>query len=173
MQARQEQRLAAGRKNSQSMSRRRLDPHNFQLSSFLAAVSLLLFVLNFTHGFSILLPLGGRPSPLMTSAASAGTTDLSTPRSPIVRIANSGSSTEIDAKKTRRSEDGGVRSDDDDGATNGNIITRVFKKSPGVAIVAPVVLIFGLDLIVNIAVITKRSLEVLFTGEYTVWTPWQ
>lgn len=66
-----------------------------------------------------------------------------------------------------------MRSDDDDGATNGNIITRVFKKSPGVAIVAPVVLIFGLDLIVNIAVITKRSLEVLFTGEYTVWTPWQ
>ncbi|KAL7543829.1 hypothetical protein ACHAXR_013161 [Thalassiosira sp. AJA248-18] len=49
----------------------------------------------------------------------------------------------------------------------------IFKKSPGTAIVAPFVLLFGFDLIANILVITKRSLEVAFTGEYTVWTPWQ
>lgn len=62
----------------------------------------------------------------------------------------------------------GDECDDGDGDLMG-----VFKKSPGAAIVAPFVLIFGLDLLLNIAVVTKRSLEVLFTGEYTVWTPWQ
>ena len=60
----------------------------------------------------------------------------------------------------------------DDDPKNGNFM-GIFKKSPGAAIVAPFVLLFGLDLVANIAVITKRSLEVFFTGEYTVWTPWQ
>lgn len=60
----------------------------------------------------------------------------------------------------------------DDDANNVNIM-GIFKKSPGVAVVAPFVFLFGLDLILNILVLTKRSLEVLFTGEYTVWTPWQ
>ena len=49
----------------------------------------------------------------------------------------------------------------------------MFKRSPGTIVVLPFVLIFGLDLVANIAVVTKRSLEVFFTGEYTVWTPWQ
>ena len=47
------------------------------------------------------------------------------------------------------------------------------KKNKGLIFIAPFIFLFGLDLVLNIAVITKRSLEVLFTGEYTIWTPWQ
>jgi len=71
-------------------------------------------------------------------------------------------------KRTNNNSD----ENNDDDARNVNIM-GIFKKSPGVAIVAPFVFLFGLDLILNIAVLTKRSLEVFFTGEYTVWTPWQ
>lgn len=45
--------------------------------------------------------------------------------------------------------------------------------SPGALLLSPLIVLLGLDLIANIAVLTKRSMEVLFTGEYTVWTPWQ
>lgn len=47
------------------------------------------------------------------------------------------------------------------------------KLSPGTYIIAPFVFLFGLDIVLNILVVTKRSLEVALTGEYTVWTPWQ
>jgi hypothetical protein len=81
------------------------------------------------------------------------------------------------AKKTRGSGGAGGDNEDDDVddvVEKGNkILGGVFRKSPGAVIVAPFVLLFGLDLILNIAVITKRTLEVLFTGGYTVWTPWQ
>ncbi|KAL7429776.1 hypothetical protein ACHAXH_003985 [Discostella pseudostelligera] len=66
--------------------------------------------------------------------------------------------------------------DDDDDDTNNktsNKLMGVFKKSPGAVLLAPFVFLFGLDLVANVAVVTKRSLEVFFTGEYTVWTPWQ
>jgi hypothetical protein len=63
--------------------------------------------------------------------------------------------------------------DDDSNSNTSNKMMGVFKKSPGAAILAPFVLLFGLDLVANVAVVTKRSLEVFFTGEYTVWTPWQ
>jgi hypothetical protein len=69
------------------------------------------------------------------------------------------SPTSIDVKKK----------DYDDGA---KVETNV-KKNKGVIFIAPFIFLFGLDLVLNIAVITKRSLEVLFTGEYTIWTPWQ
>ena len=48
-----------------------------------------------------------------------------------------------------------------------------FRNSPGALVLAPFLLLFGFDIILNIAVITKRSLEVLFTGEYTVWNPFE
>lgn len=54
-----------------------------------------------------------------------------------------------------------------------NALMSMFQRSPGTIVVLPFVLIFGLDLVANIAVVTKRSLEVFLTGEYTVWTPWQ
>lgn len=57
--------------------------------------------------------------------------------------------------------------------SNNDGMMGIFKKSPGTIVIAPFVLLFGLDLVLNIAVVTKRSLEVFFTGEYTVWTPWQ
>ena len=47
------------------------------------------------------------------------------------------------------------------------------KLSPATYVLAPFVFIFGLDIVLNILVVTKRSLEVALTGEYTVWTPWQ
>lgn len=40
---------------------------------------------------------------------------------------------------------------------------------PANILILPFVFLFGLDLIANIAVVTKRSIEVFFTGEYTVW----
>ncbi|KAL9188083.1 hypothetical protein ACHAXT_006461 [Thalassiosira profunda] len=56
-----------------------------------------------------------------------------------------------------------------------NRMMGLFKKSPGTLIIVPFVLLFGLDLVLNIAVVTKRSLEVFFTGEYTELPlmPWQ
>lgn len=66
------------------------------------------------------------------------------------------------------------KNDNDEKNNNNNDnMMGIFKKSPGAAILAPFVLLFGLDLVLNVAVVTKRSLEVFFTGEYTVWTPWQ
>lgn len=113
------------------------------------------------------------PSPFETKTTSKEITGTTILRSPIVRIAKNGSSTAIEAAKKTRGDDRGARDDEDDAAEKGILIGGVFKKSPGLIFVAPLVLIFGLDLIANIAVVTKRSLEVLFTGEYTVWTPWQ
>ena len=60
--------------------------------------------------------------------------------------------------------------DDDTDHSSGGIFDT-FQKSPGTLLLAPFLFLFGLDIIANIAVITKRSLEVLFTGEYTVWNP--
>ncbi|KAL7448162.1 hypothetical protein ACHAWC_000405 [Mediolabrus comicus] len=51
--------------------------------------------------------------------------------------------------------------------------TEKKKISPATLVLAPLVFLFGLDLVLNLAVVTKRSLEVFFTGEYTVYTPWQ
>eukprot|EP00550_Attheya_septentrionalis_P006704 CAMPEP_0198301610 /NCGR_PEP_ID=MMETSP1449-20131203/52274_1 /TAXON_ID=420275 /ORGANISM="Attheya septentrionalis, Strain CCMP2084" /LENGTH=129 /DNA_ID=CAMNT_0044003729 /DNA_START=168 /DNA_END=554 /DNA_ORIENTATION=+ len=39
-----------------------------------------------------------------------------------------------------------------------------FRKNPGSLVVAPFVLLFALDIVANILVVTKRSIEVLFTG---------
>lgn len=80
-------------------------------------------------------------------------------------------STSLNAKKKQIKGGASVEEEDDDSSNSG--IMGIFKKSPGTIIIAPFILLFGLDLIANIAVVTKRSLEVLFTGEYTVWTPWQ
>ena len=68
---------------------------------------------------------------------------------------------------------GTIESDEEDEGTGDNALMSMFQRSPGTIVVLPFVLIFGLDLVANIAVVTKRSLEVFFTGEYTVWTPWQ
>eukprot|EP00804_Cyclotella_cryptica_P019552 CCRYP_014327-RA/>CCRYP_014327-RA protein AED:0.43 eAED:0.43 QI:216/1/1/1/0/0/2/374/131 len=67
----------------------------------------------------------------------------------------------------------GVRKEEETKDSGSETILWVFKKNPGTIIVVPFVILFGFDLIANIAVVTKRSLEVLFTGEYTTWTPWQ
>ena len=68
----------------------------------------------------------------------------------------------LNAKKSNLSEK------DSDGDT-----VEKKKMSPATLVLAPIVFLFGLDLVLNIAVVTKRSLEVFFTGEYTVYTPWQ
>ena len=47
-----------------------------------------------------------------------------------------------------------------------------FFSKPGNLILLPFVLLFGFDLIANIAVVTKRSVEVLLYGEYTCVGPW-
>lgn len=45
-----------------------------------------------------------------------------------------------------------------------------FMEKPANFVILPFLLLFGLDLLANIAVISKRSLEVLFTGHYTIHT---
>jgi len=67
----------------------------------------------------------------------------------------------------------GSSSDDENENGKDASMMSALRKSPGAVLVLPFVLLFGLDLVANIAVLTKRSLEVAFTGEYTVWTPWQ
>jgi hypothetical protein len=44
-----------------------------------------------------------------------------------------------------------------------------FQEKPGTLIVLPFLLLFGLDLVANIAAITRRSIEYAFTGQYTTW----
>lgn len=110
---------------------------------------LILFV-NWTRGFHVF-------------SSSSGTTanqPMTSPHVHITKFSNYWSTSAIDGKKK----------DYDDGA---NAKTNNDKKYNGVIFIAPFVFLFGLDLVLNIAVITKRSLEVLITGEYTVWTPWQ
>jgi hypothetical protein len=46
------------------------------------------------------------------------------------------------------------------------------KKSPGTLIALPFLIIFGLDLLLNIAVITKRSLEYILLGQAPNSDPW-
>eukprot|EP00980_Cylindrotheca_fusiformis_P015076 scaffold4157_cov136-Cylindrotheca_fusiformis.AAC.26 len=43
---------------------------------------------------------------------------------------------------------------------------------PANLIVIPFVALFGLDLVANILVVVKRSIEVLLTGQYTCTGPW-
>ena len=43
------------------------------------------------------------------------------------------------------------------------------KDKPGTLVIAPFVLLFFLDIVANILVLTKRTLEYALTGEYTVW----
>ena len=57
------------------------------------------------------------------------------------------------------------QSDNDEETNDSSKILGVLKKNPGTIIVVPFVALFGLDLIANIAVVTKRSLE----GEHKVW----
>ena len=47
-----------------------------------------------------------------------------------------------------------------------------FFSKPANLILFPFILLFGLDLVANIAVITKRSIEVMLYGEYTCVGPW-
>lgn len=44
-----------------------------------------------------------------------------------------------------------------------------FTNNPGNLIAAPFIFLLGLDLVLNILVLTKRTIEVIFTGHYTVW----
>ena len=121
--------------------------------SLLIAVSLLLVSSYPVHGFSITSNTGG-VAKISYQPTNFG---CGIPQS----------TTSLHAKQTKN------KSDNEDKSESNSGIMGTFKKSPGTLIIAPFVLLFGLDLILNIAVVTKRSLEVFFTGEYTVWTPWQ
>lgn len=46
---------------------------------------------------------------------------------------------------------------------------NTFKEKPGTLLIAPFVVLVALDLLANIAVITKRSIEYALTGQYTEW----
>jgi hypothetical protein len=45
----------------------------------------------------------------------------------------------------------------------------IVKQKPGTLVIAPFVLIFFLDIVANVLVLTKRTMEYAFTGQYTVW----
>lgn len=133
-----------------------------------AAVPLLVAVtclcLNAIHGFSVGRPVvrgsNHRPREVISDAAGDvpldGTFCKRQPPSPSAVL------------RAKRRPDDANENDDGDGDVLG-----VFKRSPGAAVAAPFVLLIGLDLVLNVLAVTRRSLEVLFTGEYTVWAPWQ
>ncbi|KAL7554420.1 hypothetical protein ACHAWF_018432 [Thalassiosira exigua] len=72
--------------------------------------------------------------------------------------------TALPAKK--QSKDATTTKENEEGSDDGSFM-GVFKKSPGTLIIAPFVLLFGIDLVLNILAVTRRSLSVLFTGDYT------
>ena len=74
---------------------------------------------------------------------------------------NAKQSTTLYAKKKSPS------SSDDDSSSTSNKWTN-----PGNLIIAPFVLIFGLDLILNILAITRRSIEYLLTGDVSCIGSW-
>jgi hypothetical protein len=47
-----------------------------------------------------------------------------------------------------------------------------FKENPGTLIALPFLLLFGLDLVLNIVVITKRTLEYFLLGQTSSPEPW-
>jgi hypothetical protein len=79
---------------------------------------------------------------------------------------------EIFGKQNNLRDDEEEMEDSPSSSSSSSILDR-FQKSPGSLVVAPFVLLFALDLVANILVVTKRSIEVMFTGEYTVWNPFQ
>ncbi|CAJ1958802.1 unnamed protein product [Cylindrotheca closterium] len=66
-------------------------------------------------------------------------------------------------KKVSNRNKGSSEDDDEKGG--------VFSK-PANLIFLPFVAIFGLDLVLNILVVVKRSIEVALTGQYTCTGPW-
>ncbi len=146
--------------------------------SFFAAAASFLFLFCGVHLYSAFPAAAGFPTsfsvvvgiPRMTSMptkmiARRGSGSSS---SPSLFRNNRITSTRHNATRRKRND-----YDDATSTKQTNRTMGVFKKSPGAAILAPFVFLFGLDLVANVAVVTKRSLEVFFTGEYTVWTPWQ
>ena len=79
----------------------------------------------------------------------------------------SSSITKLYAKKQPTTSDN--NEDDDD---NNKVMGIFNSKSPGTLLIAPFVILFGLDLILNIAAITRRSLEYVLTGQLPSNTPW-
>ena len=80
----------------------------------------------------------------------------------------SSSITTLYAKKQPSSNNKNNNEEDDD-----NKVMGIFNsKSPGTLLIAPFVILFGLDLILNIAAITRRSLEYVLTGQLPSNTPW-
>jgi hypothetical protein len=47
-----------------------------------------------------------------------------------------------------------------------------FKENPGTLIALPFLLLFGLDLVLNIVVITKKTLEFFLLGQTSAPEPW-
>ena len=84
---------------------------------------------------------------------------------------NNVQSTALYAKKQQPNKSSITRSNfleeisDKDNNEDENKMFGIFKKSPGTLIIAPFVFLFGLDLILNILAITRRSLEFALTGE--------
>ena len=77
--------------------------------------------------------------------------------------------TKLYAKKQPTNNDKNNSEEEDDK----NKVMGIFNsKSPGTLLIAPFVILFGLDLILNIAAITRRSLEYVLTGQLPSNTPW-
>ena len=77
--------------------------------------------------------------------------------------------TKLYAKKQPTNNDKNNSEEEDDK----NKVMGIFNsKSPGTLLIAPFVILFGLDLILNIAAITRRSLEYVLTGQLSSNTPW-
>jgi hypothetical protein len=70
-------------------------------------------------------------------------------------VPRSGRQTQANGRLHAKKSNNNVEKQSDSDST----IFGAFKKSPGTIIIIPFVALFGLDLIANIAVVTKRSLE--------------
>lgn len=64
------------------------------------------------------------------------------------------------------------QNNNDDGVTNNKqplSFSDRMREKPGTLIFYPIVGIFFLDIVANILVVAKRTIEYIFTGQYTVW----
>ena len=119
---------------------------------------LIIFVLALLHCTQAFVPLYTTTTKAQTSLK----VDDVTTGTVLAAYKNSKTTSNGSNKVSNKSK--GLSGDDDE---KGGVFSK-----PANLIFLPLVAIFGLDLVLNILVVVKRSIEVALTGQYTCTGPW-
>jgi len=94
-------------------------------------------------------------------------------RLPIISISYPTNRYKANNNKTKKKKNGKPTIDDSDpSSASATSFWKSFKEKPGNLIVFPFIALFGIDLILNIAVITKRTIEYFVFGQIPSTEPW-